>query len=68
VFRKVAFCWCAPKPDDALDSLKKAVGDSDPETLDARACVVYGNICLMYGFESTAARIRERARSAKNLL
>ena len=25
------------KPDDALDALRKTVGDADPDTLDARA-------------------------------
>ena len=54
------------KPDEALDGLKKAVGDADPATLDARAWVVYGNICRLYGFESTAAAIDAKARTAKN--
>ena len=54
------------KPDDALDALKKAMGDSDPVKLDARAWVVYGNICHQYGFEATASSIRARARSSKN--
>ena len=54
------------KPDDALDALKKAVGDADPDRLDARAWVVYASLCGKYGFESTAASVRERARSAKN--
>jgi len=54
------------KRDDALDDLKKAVVDSDPRTLDAGAWVVYGNMLHLYGFESTAAAMRERARSAKN--
>jgi hypothetical protein len=54
------------KPDDALDALKKAVGDAEPEKLDARAWVVYANLCHQYGFETEVTSIRERARSAKN--
>jgi tetratricopeptide (TPR) repeat protein len=54
------------RPDDALDALKKAVGDADPEKLDARAWVVYSHLCHEYGFETTAASVQKRARSAKN--
>ncbi len=52
--------------DEAQDALKKAIGDTDPEMLDARAWVVYGNICGQYGFASTASAAWERARKAKN--
>jgi tetratricopeptide (TPR) repeat protein len=53
------------KTEDAQDALKKAIQNGDARTLDARAWVIYGDICDQYGFSEAAASAWARARSAK---
>ena len=50
--------------DQALDALKSAIGGE--EALDARAWVLYGDICDRYGFKDAAASAWRFAREAKN--
>jgi tetratricopeptide (TPR) repeat protein len=54
------------KTDQALDSLKAAIGEEEATALDARAWVLYGDICEQYGFQDAAADSWKRARETKN--
>ena len=56
----------AGKTDEALDSLKSSVGITDTVELDARAWVVYGDICDQMQFKDAAAESWRKARAAKN--
>lgn len=53
------------KTEDAQESLKQAVRTADVNGLDARAWVVYGDLCEQYGFREAAQSAWARARSAK---
>jgi tetratricopeptide (TPR) repeat protein len=51
--------------EEAQEALKQAVQTADMNSLDARAWVIYGDICERYGFPDAAKAAWARARSAK---
>lgn len=53
------------KTEDAQETLKQAVHNTNANNLDARAWVVYGDICDQYGFPESAKAAWTHARSAK---
>jgi tetratricopeptide (TPR) repeat protein len=53
------------KTEDAQQSLKEAVQTTDVASMDARAWVIYGDLCEQYGFPDAAKEAWARARSAK---
>ena len=54
------------KIDDAQQSMKRAIETQSFDELDARAWVVYGKICQVYGFTEQAKAAWGRARSSQN--
>lgn len=53
------------KIEEAQEALKQAVQTADVNSLDARAWVIYGDLCEQYGFPDAAKLAWARARSAK---
>lgn len=53
------------KTEEAQEALKQAVQTADVNNLDARAWVIYGDLCDQYGFPDAAKLAWARARSAK---
>jgi tetratricopeptide (TPR) repeat protein len=55
------------KTEEAQEALKQAVQTADVNSLDARAWVIYGDVCDQYGFPDAAKMAWARARLAKAL-
>ncbi len=53
------------KTEEAQEALKQAVQTADVNNLDARAWVIYGDLCDQYGFPAAAKAAWARASSAK---
>ena len=53
------------KIEEAQEALKQAVQTADVNSLDARAWVIYGDLCEQYGFPDAAKLAWARARSVK---
>jgi tetratricopeptide (TPR) repeat protein len=54
------------KTEEGQDVLRRAVGNREADSLDARAWVAYGNICDQYGFPEAAATAWSRGKSARS--
>lgn len=52
------------QPEEAMRSLRLAVGDQNPILFGPKAWFIQANICELYGFPDTAEVLRQRARSA----
>ena len=52
------------QPDEAMQSLRLAVGDSHADTIGPKAWFIKARICERYGFPEAAEAARQRARQA----